>query len=124
MVQYLESRLLSCLITACKEESRPQVQLRRFRLLSSMEFQLRNSHPSGHVCRQIKRHLRKPPPPWPLEPTLQSPSLVSHTVFIPLGIASQEAGKKGDWVFQGYQTLSLFLCCTNNLCEGHPDFCN
>ena len=25
-------------------------------------------------------------------------------MFVPLGLASQEAGKKRDWVFQGYQT--------------------
>lgn len=75
-----------------------------------------NSYTAGHGFRQIRRHLRKATPllaspVHPPEPLSGFP----HTVFVPLGTASPEAGKKRDWVFQGYQTY-LFCFAVQTTC--------
>lgn len=53
---------------------------------------------------------------YPLEPLSGFP----HTVFLPLGTASQETGGKRDWSSKVTELISFPLLC-KQLCEGHPD---
>lgn len=56
-----------------------------------------NSHTAGRGFRQIGRHLLSGNPPPSLSSPVHPPEPLSgfpHTVFVPLGIASQEAGNK------------------------------
>jgi hypothetical protein len=82
-----------------------------------------NPHKAGSDFRQLRRHFFFRTATLFLASPVNAPEPLSgfpHTVFLPLGTASQEAGKKGDWSSKVTELISFPLLC-KQLCEGHPD---